>query len=282
MTKRKGLYTSDKLSNEEYHGAEGFYSSSQFKTAVTSVEMFYRKYITKEIIQKSIPAFATGSYYHGAILEPEFLERDFCIFDGKVKRGKTWEEFKVAAGKKEILSLTQLGDAENLIKATNECSTAQGLLDEGTPELSLFTELCGFPVKVRADWISLKRGFIMDLKSTTGDAKNEKDIIKKVSSYDYDLSAALYLDAFNIYLSSKNLPLISKFYWVFASKDQANCRTYLASPKMIALGRMKYMYGLKKLKEAIDNGWSFPDTVETISPLPWEMDMWKEDDKQKY
>lgn len=275
MKVKLGLYEAKDLSNEQYHGAEGFYSSSQFKTAVECVELFYRKYVTGELVQKSIPAFATGTYYHTAILEPELLEEECVVFTGKVKRGAAWEKFKDENSSKTIISLSQKAEADNLIQATNACTTAQELLKSGVPELSLFTKLAGFPVKVRADWIDLDRGFIMDLKSTTGNAKSEKAIIKKVASYDYDLSAALYLDAFNSYLKSQDMPLLSKFYWVFASKDEANCKTYLASPKMIELGRRKYMFGLRKLEEAMANGWSFPDTVATVSPEPWELQSWE-------
>lgn len=285
---KSGLYKAAELSNSEYHkireGEEVFYSSSQFKTAKEDIELFYKKYILKEVVQESNAAFDIGQYYHTAILEPELLDSECTVYPGKTRRGKEWEAFKEANKDKVILTQGDYLKAENLITATKESPIAMGLLSEGESELSLFTEFMGVNVKVRADWINFEEGYILDLKSTTGNCKDVFKTQGKISNYDYDLSAAFYLDVFNSYLGKKGLPLIETFYWTFASKDIANSRTYRATDRMIEVGRAKYRKGLALIKEYQANGWTFYDILEDLSPLPWEEQVWLEgaDEKKKF
>lgn len=281
-----GLYTADELSNSEYHEIteDTFYSSSQLKTAIEDMELFHKKYITKEIVQQSIPAFDIGTYYHTAILEPEKLEEECAVFHGKMRRGKEWDVFKEEHNGKAIITAKEYESAKNLIVATQDNDISQDLLSSGSPEVSLGIELMGLQCKVRADWIDFERGFILDLKSTTGNAKDEHKTKGKVGSYDYDLSAAFYLDCFNTYLQANGLELLSTFYWVFASKDFANCQVFSASQEMLEVGRRKYKKAIRNIKEAIDNGWVFEDTMIELDALPWDKQLWLEEkeDKRKH
>ena len=121
-------------------------------------------------------------------------------------------------------------------------------------------------------------GFIMDLKSTTGNAKDIEKTIGKIDSYDYDLSAALYVDAFNVYLAEKGLPLIHTFKWVFASKDFVNCKVYNSTPEMLAVGRAKYMKALRDIVKYKNNGWQFIDEEADIKPKVWTSQQWLGED----
>jgi hypothetical protein len=208
-------------------------------------ELFHKMYITREIKDKeSSVAFDIGNYYHTAVLEHE----------GKI-----------------ILKIGDLLKAENLIKATKESPVAMELLTGGEPELSCFVELWVCPksgaiytegldykldlfkgwiqnhdeveielvdikIKVRADYINLEEGYVFDLKSTTGNAKDVHKTKNKISSYSYDLSAALYLDIFNAHFlctEGEDIPEFKTFWWTFASKDMQNCKSYWASEKNI-------------------------------------------------
>jgi len=91
-----------------------------------------------------------------------------------------------------IITAKEGMQVKNLLMAFNKCSTALKIMDNGVPEVSVGVKLHGLKVKARADWIDYDNGFIMDLKSTTGNAKDVEKVIAKIDAYDYDLSAALF------------------------------------------------------------------------------------------
>ena len=283
-----GTYNSTELSNEQYHATPDFFSSSQFKTANEDIELFHKKYITKELVDEgSNPAFDIGTYFHTAILEPENLDKECIVMPPEIKtrRGAKWEEFKASHKGMIILSGNDYHKAENLITAAKESPILMDLLKEGKPELSLFHNFKGLNVKVRADWINLEEGYIVDLKSTTGNCKDLHKTQGKISQYSYDLSAAFYIDVFNDWLGKQGLPLLHTFYWGFASKDYCNSKTYGSTEEILAVGRAKYMKGLEEIKKGQKNEWQFYDEMGEIAPQKWEMDLWIKDqgnDKTKH
>jgi hypothetical protein len=267
------------LSNEDYHGASKWYSSSQLKEALIDIETFYRLYVTKELSKESTTAMDIGTYYHTAILEPEKLKEECVVWDG-VRRGKAWVDFLDINKGKTIITSKEVDKANNLIDATRKDSETMRLLNAGEAELSCFAELEGLKIRVRADWIDVERGFIMDLKSTSGNAKNFQKAQKTIENYHYDLSAALYLDAFNQVLAKEKKPLLTDFYWAFASKDACNAQVFKASEKMIELGRLKYKRALNNIKKSSASGWNFPSTIIEVAPPRYIEELWQDEDAQ--
>ena len=278
-----GLYRG--ISNEKYHEVlpwgEAFVSSSQLKDANEDIEVFHKKYILKEIERKEIPAFAIGTYYHTAILEPELLGEECAVYEGGIRKGKVWEEFKKTNAGKAIITAKEFLQADALIQATKDSPIAMSLLAEGEAEVSLYTELEGVKVKVRADWINFEKGYVLDLKSTTGNAKDVRKVQQKISSYCYDLSAALYLDAFNNELGKAGEPLLEDWYWTFASKDFKNCRTYRASKHNLEVGRSKYKAALRLIKKYSELGWQFQDEIIELDAASWEKLEWLTEEQRK-
>jgi len=252
------LIPGDELSNLEYHSREEF-SSSQLKDALEDIERFYKIHVAKTMSKPpmSQDALDIGSYYHAAILEPHLLDKEFAVYTEPRRAGKVWTDFQTKHGGKTIINLKGYGDAETLIEATKRNASAMSILSEGVAELSCITSLHGLDLRVRADWISKKRGFIMDLKSMTGNAKDEGTIIKAIRDRNYDMSAALYIDCFNSKLGNKEQ--IKDFYWVFASKNYANCRVYRMTPELYELGKSKYLKAINSIVEARDNDWKYED-----------------------
>ena len=277
------------LPDEEYHKIlppeEAFYSSSQFKDAVEDIEHFHKKYVSREVStavgSQTQSNFDVGSLYHCMVLEPHKVKDTFVIFKGAVKRGKAYEEFVADNKDKIIVSQKQYDTAASIAKAAGENQSCQNLLAQGEPELSLFVELHGLRIKVRADFIDFERGFILDMKSTTGNPKNANDIQKKVSNLNYDLSAALYLDAFNEYCRLNDLPPIKHFMWCFDSKDKLTSKVWTCSEEMIKVGRAKYMQGLNAIRRAQKKGWAFPDENTMIGPATWDAQLWIGKDDKK-
>ena len=289
------------LPSEAYHGIRGVYSSSQLKHAYEDIEFFHKKYVLRTVEpDEEIPAFSVGTYFHTAVLEPEKMESECVVYKG-IRRGKEWDAFKEANKGKAIITESEYKTAMGLIDAVKNSTIASARIKRGTPEVSAFLMLrvvgsviyapskelvmgkngwlvakttpakgIDIWVKVRAD---LKAdSFILDLKSTTGNVKNNWEMRRKVSDYNYDLSAAMYLDIF----SAVENKTISEFIWTFASKEKLNCKNYIASADNIRVGRAKYTKAILNIAEGIQNGWEFPDYIEILEPNLYEYELIKD------
>jgi hypothetical protein len=284
------------MSSEEYHGIQNIYSSSQLKDLLDDEEIFYRKYIAKTEEKQSIPAFDIGSYFHTAILEPHKLKDDTAVFEG-IRRGEKWEKFKEENKNRAIITATEVNTAEVLIHAVKNSPIAMNRIKRCEAEVSAFIDLvvfegeiyCGnyrlakygwensekqvkkkgtkIRVKARAD--ALAEDFILDLKSTSGNAKSQFSMMRKVSEYSYDLSAALYLDIFSMATERT----ITDFVWTFASKDMGNSKSYLATQENIQIGRQKWKKAIVKLANCIETNWQFEDSLGMMPPNSWEKDI---------
>jgi len=283
------------MTSADYHGDGGTFSSSQLKTMLEDPEVFYQKYITKEIAKESSSAFDVGTYFHTAILEPEKLAEECAVFEG-IRRGKAWDYFQEENKGKAIITKGEFEVASRIIEAVKNSPVAMELLSQTKPEVSVFNTLMicdnrvyspmGFElkqsgwekvdkvpsdgtsitIKCRAD--AFNENFILDLKSTQGNTKNDFLMRKSISNYSYDLSAALYLDMFSLALGKP----IHYFYWTFASKDIGNSRTYLASEKNIMVGRAKYKKALVLLGQCIEKDWKFNDSLGILEPNQFELE----------
>ncbi|RTL05265.1 hypothetical protein EKK58_08380 [Candidatus Dependentiae bacterium] len=295
---KEGIFTD--LTSDQYHGIRGVYSSSQLKHAYEDIEYFHKKYILREAAEdEEIPAFSVGTYFHTAVLEPEKMEAECVVYKG-VRRGKDWDAFKEVHKGKAIITETEYRVAIGLVDAVKNSTIATSRIKRGRPEVSAFLKLTvvgsqifcpsrglllskhgwtnvskvpkGIDIwtKVRAD---LKADtFILDLKSTTGNVKNNWEMRKKVSDYNYDLSAALYLDIF----SAVENRTITEFVWTFASKEKLNCKNYIASADNIRVGRAKYSKAILNIAEGIQNDWKFMDYIEILEPNLYEYELIKE------
>lgn len=274
------------LSSQEYHGTANTVSSSQLKDLLDNPEEFYKKYISKETDKIYLDAFDVGSYFHTAVLEPEKIKEDILVYTGK-RIGRQWEAFKKEHKNKAIVSPSMERQAKGLVKAVKSSQECMRWVKGCQVETSLFVELVvhdgriyakkeklilglnGWEkvdkvpkgtvivVKVRADSLNVKRKFISDLKSTSGNAKSKSSMESKVKNYNYGLSAAFYMDIYNVIGLD-----IQKFIWIFASKDVGNAKPWRASKKHILAGRAKWSEAIITLAEMIETEWDTDETGE--------------------
>ena len=264
------LLQSSELNNEAYHSdtsaitgsSTPHLSSSAFKLLTKSPFAFKERYIDGF---SSLPTDAMdfGSYYHAIVLEPKIVDKEFAIYTGKTRRGAAWEKFRDENLDKTIITTAHQNKAKEMLKAFNLSKHAQQLIvnSPGKPEVSVFTEIEGVPVKIRCDWFA-DNGDIVDLK-TTNAPLNEIDLQNTVRKYGYDLSAALYVDAMKK-LTGKD----HDFYFVFSSKvDGCQTKAFKASKEMLELGRSKYLKGIELYKECLVSGFEStgePDEIPVI------------------
>lgn len=290
------------MSSEKYHSTPNSVSSTQLKTILEDATLFYEKYIAKTIDKEEADAFGVGTYFHTAILEPHLLDSETIVYTKGYRTGADWEKFKKKHAGKAILTPAMQATADKLVSRVKESATCSQWLEGIKPEISLFTELVVLDgkiyapeynkvltlqngwieeeyldheetipvrviVKVRAD--ALGDTFVADLKSTSGDTRSRVEMAEKISHYDYDLSAALYLDLFSLVR-----PKVDKFVWIFASKDKANAHPWIASPTNILVGRAKWMTAIREYAKHAATNWNF-ETEDYLEPedhqLSWLM-----------
>ena len=294
------------MPDEVYHGLSGSYSSSQLKDMLKDPEIFYKKYITKEIPRQNIPAFAVGTYFHTAVLEPHKLHETCAVYEG-ARRGAKWDEFQAANENKAIITKTEHAKAKLIIDAVHASPMAMDYVNSGDAEVSAFIEIYVFygevfaakgkqgfrldeggwtkvaakaikaaiadgvklTIKVRADILG-EEGYVGDLKSTTGNVKDRMELAKKVSNYDYDLSASLYLDIFT-FVTGK---LYNKFIWIWAAKDTGMCSNSIASTRNMMVGRAKYKKALVMIAYYITNEWEFNEELLVVEPTFYDEREW--------
>lgn len=244
------------ISNAEYHGDIEYLSSSALKLILRDIRAYYRRYIEGiDDFKANQDALDFGTYIHALLLEPEKVDEEFTTFDG-MRRGKLWDEFKKLNTHKKILGNLEIIKAQHIQDVFNKNDIAKSLISNGKAEETLCTELFGVKIKVRADYIT--PGKVIDVKTTSGSLKPES-IAYTCHKYDYDLSAALYVDAFK-----KETGVPHDFYFVFVSKDPVDIQVFKASKQMIDNGRRKYKKALKIIAKCRETGIYFDEGVQEI------------------
>ena len=135
-----------------------------------------------------------GSAAHCLILQPELFKHEFCTYDG-TRRGKAWEEFKQAAGKKVVLSKDEQNLVEDMAAAVKfHPDAAEFLADATAREASGIweDERTGVVCKLRSDLVNDNLATIVDVK-TTRDARRDA-FERSIFTYGYHRQAAMYLD----------------------------------------------------------------------------------------
>lgn len=244
------------MTNDEYHSDNGYYSSSQLKLMLQDPELFHQKYILKKTKQEKKEVFDIGNAVHIRLLEPEKYEDEVAFWDGKIKRGAKWDEFKSKHDGKIIIGNMAKFQVDLAINNVLNTPSTLPYLTGGQAEVSYFGELEGLPVKIRTDYLGKGNSFIQDIKTTTG-LITELSVKKKIEQLDYDLSAAQYCD----------LTGVDKFVWIFTSKDFESCRVFIASPEMLENGRKKYKDAIKLIKYYQSIDWKFSESVIEIDPI---------------
>jgi exodeoxyribonuclease VIII len=141
----------------------------------------------------STPAMNLGSAVHSAVLEPDDYKSRYVVFDGKVKRGKAWEEFKLENTGKEIITQMNMNTAIICLQSVVQNTDTARLLQNTENELSLQwrdpeTKL---DCKCRIDAYDRQAEFLVDLKTTS--AKTPYEFIRNAVNYWYHTQLAFYM-----------------------------------------------------------------------------------------
>ena len=278
--KEEGLYTSEDLSNEEYHSDDGYFSSSALKTVLKDPQLFYDKYVKKEpqVKPTANSALELGSYVHSRILEPHRTVEEFAMYPGKVKRGKAFEDFKMRNKGKIILNTGQQELGDKLVDNFNNAEVkftelgiitpVPDLFTRGQTELSIYKNFIvkdkehtlpdSINIKTRYDYIDPERHVIIDLKTTAKDTDNLDEMKETVDYLGYDLSAALYVDVAKARFSAD-----FDFYLCFLEKTKNRVKLYRLSADTLERGRDKYLEAIRVIKDLEEHSYENLDKYVT-------------------
>jgi len=248
--------------NESYHQDRKFKSSSTLKLFLKDPREYYKRYVLGEPREDTYKsAYDFGSYMHSLLLEPDKTDDEFAVFEGATRRGKAYQEFKANNENKTIITASQAQQALDLYNLYHEHLDTQGLIEDGIAEHTLCVELDGIPIKVRADYI--KEGMIIDVK-TSSDPVDKFSAAKTIIRFDYDLSAALYVDAFKKYTGQDH-----EFIFAFLNKQNGDVGILKASEALLENGRKKYKTAIKRLAEAEKSGVYFKGGIQEVDLPSW-------------
>jgi hypothetical protein len=230
------------LSNEDYHAEREHLSSSNLKMLLKDPADFYEQKILgnkPEPSPRTQANFDEGTYAHSLLLEPHLIDQEFRFYDGWKKIGKAWEDFKEENQGYILLSKPQRVRVERWVSSARKMSLANELLKGGKAEASLFMDYNGIPLKVRADYINVEKGYIVDVK-TSGQGSDLESFKITVDGFGYDISSAMYLKLFE-----KHYGKPFEFYFLVLDKRDNNTEIYKLSADTRSEGDRKFRKALK-------------------------------------
>lgn len=259
----------NECTNAQYHGDKDWLSSTSIKDFIKDPQKFYRVYIERSEEKESIgeDVASDGTLAHSLILEPEKFDQEYAIFEGWRKAGKDYEDFKQKHPHLHVVSKPQLKKVQSWVSSFNKLAPAKSLISGGASELSLAIELEGVKIKVRADYINIDRGYIADVKTSSlpSDVESFRGAVK---NYGYDLSAALYLMAFEKFYQKD----INDFYFIVLGKRDLQCQVYRLSDETRIIGKAKVIKALQQLKHCIEtNDWTSCSSASTMQSEDYEI-----------
>lgn len=259
MKLKKGI--NEPISNRLYHSDRSYFSSSQLKLILKDPEQFHKEHVLGlREPQEEKAVFDEGSLTHSLILEPEKVAEEFAFFEGWRKQGKDWETFLAENINKVRISKPQKHRVEQYERAYRKRPEAIQLLQGGMPEHTMTSEILGVPVKARADYINIEKGYIADIK-TTGYPANLEIFRETIKEFGYQLSAALYCQiAFDCYKK------LFDFYFVVISKSDLRCDVYKMKMTSLVEGHAMVNKALVLYKKCSESGvWSL-EHVQKVEP----------------
>lgn len=231
----------ENISNEDYHADTEYISSSVLKVFLNP-EKFHKKYVLKEKENHNQAALDFGTMAHLMLLEPHLFDSAYVIFDGPIRRGKVFDDFKNANSGKIILTPNEVDKLKALKHQFENNEDGPKLLENCLFEHTMCGELDGVAIKTRADAINVDSGYIVDVKTTSYEGDKDSFISTLFSLY-YDLSAALYCTiARQIYGKSFD------FYYIVLSKSSVSCNIYKTSGSTFEKGIHRLNHALKIYK----------------------------------
>lgn len=187
-----GFYTSDELSNEQYHSGAGVSNSGLKMIGSKTPYHFWANYIDPDRVRSSsTPAQMIGTAIHAAALEPDKFDDEYIVAPFKARNAAGYKAW-AAEQKKNIIMPADMDSVIGMRKSLHGHKTAGALLrSSGQFELSAYANDPETGVLCRARYdLLLDNGWGVDLKKCQ-DA-SPSGAAKAVGNYGYYHQDAFY------------------------------------------------------------------------------------------
>lgn len=205
-------------------------------------------------------AMRKGRVKHLALLEPQKIETEVAIYEGR-RAGKKWDEYEATNASKEIVTATEWAEVQAVVAKVRAHQLASRLLSAGEAEASIQWEADGVPAKSRLDWLAPTHA--VDVKFTKDASPN--GFPREFVRYDMAGQSGFYSDAVK-HKTGEDLP-----YFIIAAESVKPfaVTVFRVPPDVVDLGRATYRRLLRQLEWCKEkNEWPAFSESEVLLQLP--------------
>ena len=233
-------------------------NNSKLKKILTSPAHFKFQY-------PDTSTLSFGRLYHELTLTPRQFDRNWAVYEGKTRRGKEWENFRLTAGDKDICTAKEKDDAQAIADAVRRTPIGKEYIrGKGHNEVTLIweEEIEGerLKLKCRLDRVALsdqgETHALVDLKGTTADTKDA--FAREAARYHYEMQAAFYMRGWEAVTGQT----LANHEFVFVAVEKATriVSAYWLPADALHAGRQKVDTALRRYVECKrTNHWPPPN-----------------------
>jgi hypothetical protein len=271
---KTGIYTSDQLTNEQYHSSDGISKSG--------LDLILRSPAHYRFAEKLEPtrAMEIGTALHCAVLEPDRFATDYMLFrEVTDRRASVYKEACKVWSSECVLTGSEADKVAGMQESARSNPHLYGYLsDAGQYELSVFATdpETGVLVKCRFDKL-LDSGVALDLKKT----QDIRDFSKSVANYSYHMQAAFYMDVYR-WATGDTLR-----GFVFAAVEESMPHAsapFVLDEEALDIGRMLYRKALNQYAECLESEeWPGIAGEQQVIQLPsWYINQFENESEVKF
>lgn len=255
------------LPSHEYHQLLSLGSTSIKTLSDPDISLFEAKYLMEKDEHKR--TFDVGTLTHALILEGT-LDHLVAEIPFENYRTKEAREMKQAAYDAGLIPINEseyesmLGDVWGMQAAIYHHDLARDLLTDHEPEVSLFWEQDGVPLKARIDALHQTERIAVDLKTIRSARPNE--VRKQISNLGYYIQARDYLNGLKAVTGDE-------FEWYFVmvqSTEPYTVSVHQLTPEALDDAQIRIDHAIDRYKQAQQTGWTGYPEVFTQELTPWE------------
>lgn len=257
----------DDMPAKEYFAHPGFGSTSIRTLSDPDISLAEVEYLLSHDEHK--PEYDVGTLAHALILEGS-LDHLVHRVDAKDWRTKAAKEERDQAYNNDMIPINNseadsiLAPVEAMRDAVMAHPIAKDLLTGHVPEVSLFWETDGVPLKARLDAQHPTRGVVADLKTVRSARPN--DVRKQISDLGYYIQARHYLNGLKEVTGFE-----PEWYFVTVGKTEPYpVSVHRMTPEALQQGQARIDYALARYKQAQEHGWTGYTAVYEQELTPWE------------